>query len=158
MPGDDLLRFIGGPLAASWWWLVLAIVFVAAVVAWCVGVIVWTLPPQRLRTIPVLRNLHARLIRRRFTRSIRNTSRLYVQRGLSPAQACGSYGRTVRAFLFVRTGIRAQYLHLGDLAAGELATAVPLLAGLHDAQFNAESRADVTGLGRSAEELIRKWT
>lgn len=158
MPGDDLLRFIGGPLPASWWWLALAIVIVAAVVAWCVGVLVWTLPPQRLRAIPVLRNLHARLIRRRFTRSIRNISRLYVQRTLSPAQACGSYGRTLRAFLFVRTGIRAQYLHLGDLAGGQIAAAVPLLAGLHDAQFNAESRADVTGLGRSAEELIRRWT
>jgi len=158
MPGDDLLRFIGAPLPASPWWLALAIVLVVLVVTWWVGVIVWTMPPQRLRTVPLLGDLHATLIRRRFTRSIRQTSHLYVQQALSPGQASATYGRTVRAFLFLRTGIRAQYLHLGELAGGDLAAAVPLLAKLHDAQFNTDARTDVAALGRSAEELIRTWT
>jgi hypothetical protein len=158
MPGDDLLRFIGGPLAASWWWLVLAIVIVGAVVTWCVAVVVWTMPPQRLRAIPVIRDLHARLIRRRFIRSVQQITQRYRERTLSQAQAGAAYGRTVRSFLFLRTGVRAQYLHLADLTDGELSKAVPLLTVLDDAQFNTRSRADVTSLGRSAEELIRTWS
>lgn len=158
MPGDDLLRFIGGPLPPSSWWLVLAIAVVGLVLAWCAGVVVWTMPPHRLRTIPVIRELHAHLTRRRFVRAIQHTTQLHGERALSAAQASAAYSRTVRSFLFVRTGIRAQYLHLGDIADGELSEAVPLLTGLHDAQFNAESRAEVAALGRSAEELIRAWT
>ncbi|MCV7281798.1 hypothetical protein H7J88_19395 [Mycolicibacterium flavescens] len=158
MPGDDLLRFIGGPLPLPVWWTVLAVVLVLIAVGWCVGVLLWTLPPERLRRIPVLRTLHAKLIRRRFTRAIADTTALYQTRAMSGPQASAAYGRTLRSFLFVATGIRAQYLHLTELRDGELAKAVPVLTWLHDAQFNAESRADVTALGRSAEELIRTWS
>lgn len=160
MPGDDLLRFIGGPDALSAWWSIAALVLVLAVVGWCIALVVWTLPPARLRRIPLLRNVHAALTRRRFRRTIQATTRSLHERTLSPAEASAAYGRAVRSFLFVRTGIRAQYLHLSDIAEtdGDVARAVPLLAALHDAQFNAESRGDVTALGRSAEELVSSWT
>ncbi|SEH46705.1 hypothetical protein SAMN04489835_0133 [Mycolicibacterium rutilum] len=158
MPGDDLLRFIGGPLPLPGWWTLLAVLLVVVAVGWCVGVVLWTLPPARLRRIPVLRNLHAKLVRRRFSKTIADTTARYQARALTGPQASAAYGRAVRSFLFVATGVRAQYLHLAELRDGELARAVPVLTRLHDAQFNADSRADVTALGRSAEELIRTWS
>ena len=160
MPGDDLLRFLGGPLPLSWWWPVVAVLLAAVVVAWCVGVLVWTLPPQRLRTTPLLRGLHAAMIRRHFLRALRDIASRFQDRELTPAQTSAAYNRALRSFLFVRTGIRAQYLHLEDLARtdSELARAVPLLAALDDAQFNTQTRNDTAVLGRSAEELVRAWT
>lgn len=158
MPGDDLLRFIGGPFAPSWWWVVLAAVLLTAAAAWVVGLIVWTLPPHRLRTIPVIRDVHRRLTQRRFIRAIDQTTRAHQQRALSVPQAVAAYSRALRTFLFMRTGINARYLHLDDISDGALAPAVPLLRRFHDAQFNAGTRADVDGLGRAAEELIRSWT
>lgn len=158
MPRDDLLRFIGQPPPPPVWWLVLAAVLVVAILGWCAGVMVWTAAPHRLRRIPVLRDLHARLLRRRFARTVRQTTQAYRERTLSGAQTGAAYSRALRSFLYLRTGIRAQYLHLPDLAASELASAVPLLMVLHDAQFNNETRADIVALGRSAEELIRRWT
>lgn len=158
MPGDDLLRFLGGPLPLSAWWPVLAGLLVVLVVVWCVGVVLWTLPPERLRKLPVLSNIHAALTRRRFLRAIRTTTQRFRDRTLSPAQASAAYDRTLRSFLFVRTGLRAQYLHLSDMSEGDLNRAVPLLSALDDAQFNNQSRSDVTALAHSAEELVRRWT
>ena len=77
---DDLLRFVFGPspYAASWLWLGLALV--AIVIMWYVGVVVWTLPAERLRNIPGVRSLHAKLLRRKFVSTIR------VHRGNSTAR------------------------------------------------------------------------
>ncbi|MDH6197980.1 hypothetical protein M2272_004636 [Mycobacterium frederiksbergense] len=158
MPDDDLLRFIGGPLALSGWWLALAALIVAVLAAWYAAVVIWTLPPQRLRTIPVLRDWHARLTRRRFARTIEETTARYGRRELSREDAATAYNHTLRSFLYLRTGVYAKNLLTDYLAQSELSNAVPLLTLLHDAQFNPESRADVLALGRSAEELIRAWT
>ncbi len=157
MPVDDLLRFIGGPLTVSAWWLWIGVLLVVLVIGWCVGVFVWTLPPARLRRMPVLRNVHSALTRRRFTRTIARTNQQYLAGGLSAPQAGAAVGRALRSFLFVTTGVRAQYLHVGDLAVGELAKVRPLLSALNDVQFNRVTRTDMVGLGRSAEELIRSW-
>lgn len=158
MPGDDLLRFIGAPLSPSWWWIVLAAVLLTIATAWVLALIVWTLPPQRLRTIPLVRDIHRRLTQRRFIRAIDETTSAHQQRALSAPQAVAAYSRALRTFLFMRTGVNARYLHLDDIRDGALAPAVPLLRQFHDAQFNTGTRADVDGLGRSAEELIRSWT
>ncbi|MGH3580108.1 MAG: hypothetical protein ACRDUB_00865 [Mycobacterium sp.] len=158
MPADDLLRFIGAPLPPTWWWVALAASLITLVVAWVVGVIVWTLPPRRLRTIPLIRDLHAHLTRRRFVRVIGDTTRLHEQQAMSGPQAAANYSHALRTFLFLRTGVNVQYLHQVDLVEGPLAPALPLLGQFHDAQFNAESRADVAELARSAEEMIRTWS
>lgn len=158
MPGDDLLRFLGGPLPLSPWWTVLAVLLVGAVLAWCVGVLVWTLPPERLRTLPVLGRLHAMLLRRRFLRTLDDITQRFSERALTPAQTSGAYDRALRSFLALRTGVRAQYLHLEDLGHTDIAPAVPLLAALDDAQFNTQTRSDVAALGRSAQDLVRTWT
>lgn len=157
MPVDDLLRFVGGPSASSMWWLCGGILLVVLVIAWCVGVFVWTMAPARLRAIPVIDGVHGWLVRRRFARSVAQTNAQFLAGVLTPAQAGAGLSRILRSFLFVATGVRAQYLHVGDLAEGELAAVRPLLDALNDARFSGQSRADMAALGRAAEELIRSW-
>jgi hypothetical protein len=157
MPADDLLRYVSGPLPLSPWWLWAGIAMIVAVLVWLVGVFVWTMPPAQLRTMPVIGGVHARLLRRRFARSVAGICRRYHTGGISAREAGAGISRTLRSFLFLATGTRAQYLHVGDIAAGELAPAGPLLEALGDIQFNDDSRVDVGVVGRSTEELIRSW-
>ncbi|BBX06945.1 hypothetical protein [Mycolicibacterium aichiense] len=158
MPSDDLLRFIGGPLPYSGWWLLLGILLVATVIAWCAGVFVWTLSPGRLRALPVINRIHAGLTRRRFIRAVRGAFDQYRAGVISGPQAGAAISRSVRSFLFVSTGVRAQYLHISDMADGPLAAAAPLLTRLNDVQFSTNPSNDIAALGRSAEELISTWT
>lgn len=155
---DDLLRFIGGPLPPSWGWLVVAGLIVAALIAWCAGVFIWTLPPHRLRRIPVIKDVHANLTRRRFGRAIEAITARYRGGELSRQDAATAYNKTLRSFLSVRTGLAVPYLHTADFSAFQLDNVTPIFVKLHDAQFNPESRADVATLAHSAEELISAWT
>ncbi|OBF66458.1 hypothetical protein A5753_07075 [Mycobacterium sp. 852002-51971_SCH5477799-a] len=155
---DDLLRHVFGPQPYSSCWLWLAVLLTLALIGWYVGVFVWTLPSYRLRRIPVVRRLHAWLIRNRFARCVQRISGEHdVGRMPAPA-ACAAISRTVRSFLHQATGARAQYLQIGAMAVGELAQAAPLLTQLGDAQFNAESHIDVADMSARAQELIRSWT
>ncbi len=155
---DDLLRHLSGPTHYSWWWLAVVLVVLAVVIGWCVAVFVWTMPAERLRTMPLVRGLHSRLVRRKFTRAVDGIRASYRGGGISAAQASAAIRRTVRSFLHVRTGDRAQYMHLGDLASGRLAAAAPLVDALNDVQFSTAPRNDVDELAASARELIRSWT
>jgi hypothetical protein len=151
---DDLLRFVDGPLHYSSVWLWLGLLLLVGVICWYVGVFVWTMPSQLLRRVPVVRSLHDTLLRRRFTRSIRN-----IRAGdFSTAQACDHMSRTLRSFLHQATGTRAQYMHVDEIADSELAEAAPLFSALNDARFNTASQVDVDEVGAAAEELIRTWT
>jgi hypothetical protein len=157
MPVDDLLRFVGGPRPFSSWWLFLGILLLLTVIVWATAIFVWTLPPARLRRIPVIRGIHAWVNRRRFLRAIRGISARYQDGNLTPAQASARISRTVRSFLYVATGVRAQYMPMADIAGGRLDAAAPVLDGLSQVQFNPEARADIVALGRWAEELIASW-
>lgn len=154
---DDVLRFVIGPLpySASWLWLGLALL--AVVIAWCVGVFVWTLPAERLRSLPWIRSLHSRWLRRRFSRAIRSIDARHRAGELSGAQASRQMSRTLRSFLHQATGARAQYMHVEDIRSSDLATAAPLFNALNDAQFNTASPVDISQVGATAEELIRTW-
>jgi hypothetical protein len=136
----------------------LASLLIVAVIGWYAGVFVWTLPSHRLRSIPIVRRTHARLIRNRFAHCVRSIAREHDVGQVSAPAACTAISRTVRSFLHQATGERAQYLQIGAMAAGDLAPAAPLLAQLADAQFNAESRIDVADMSAQAQELIRSWT
>ena len=153
----DVLKFVFGPspYSVSWLWLGLALLLL--VIAWYVGVFVWTLPAHRLRSIPVLRSVHAKLLRRKFVRAIRSIDRRYRAGELSAAEASHQMSRTLRSFLYLATGTRAQYLHVDAIRSGDLAVAAPVLAALNDAQFNSASPVDVVEVGATAEELIQSW-
>jgi hypothetical protein len=154
---DDVLRFVGGPspYAASWLWIGLALL--ACVVVWYAGVLIWTLPAERLRAIPVLRTLHSKLLRRRFARSIREIDARHRAGELSASKAGAEMSRTLRSFLYQATGTRAQFMHVDAIKASDLAGAAPLLAALNDAQFNTASPVEISQVGETAEELIRSW-
>ncbi|WP_326548171.1 hypothetical protein QGN32_08695 [Mycolicibacterium sp. ND9-15] len=154
---DDLSRFVGGPMPYSTTWLWLGLLLTAVVISWYVGVFVWTLPSQRLRRLPAVRSLHGRLLRRRFARAVARIGARHREGELTAAEAGAAMSRTLRSFLNQATGTRAQYMHLDDIASGELAPAAPTLAALDDAQFNTASPVRVDEVGTAAEELIRSW-
>ena len=155
---DDLLRHVFGPQPYSSLWLWWAVLLVLGVVGWYIGVFVWTLPSHRLRRLPVVRRMHARLIRNRFARGVQRIGDEHRAGRIPAPAACAAISRTVRSFLHQVTGGRAQYLHIGAIADGHLAAAAPLLTRLGDAQFNAEARVDVADVSARAQELIRSWT
>lgn len=155
---DDLLRFVSGPAPYSSWWLWIGLGLLTVVIAWYLVIFVWTLPSAQLRRLPVVRSVHARVLRRRFARTVRTIGAHYRAGELPATQAGAQLSRTLRSFLYQASGTRAQYMHVDDIAAGDLAEAAPLVSALNDAQFNAESTVDVGRAGVRAEELIRTWT
>jgi hypothetical protein len=155
---DDLLRFVSGPTPYSPWWLWFGLALLFLVIVWYTAVLVWTLPSDQLRRIPVIRSVHAVVLRRRFTRSIRTIDARHRAGELSRAEAGTQISRTLRSFLHQATGTPAQYMHLDAISASDLAVAGPLISALNDAQFNAGSPVDVSEVGAAAEELIRTWS
>lgn len=155
---DDLLRHVFGPQPYSSWWLWLAVALLVAVIGWYASVVVWTLPSERLRRIPVVKGAHARVLRNRFARSVQRVADEHQVGATTTPAACAAISRTVRSFLHQATGSRAQYLQIGALADGPLSDAAPLLAELGYAQFNAEARVDVADVSVRAQELIRSWS
>jgi hypothetical protein len=154
---DDLLRFIIGPTPYSSTWLWLGLLLLLLVIAWYAGVFVWTLPSEQLRRSPLVRLLHARVLRRKFVRTIGSIGREYRAGDLSAQQAGARISSTLRSFLHQATGTRAQYMHVDDIGAGDLAEAAPLIARLNDVQFNTASKVDVAEACAATEELIRTW-
>ena len=156
---NDLLRYLFGPAGFSWWWWVPVALLVAAVAGWYVAVMVWTLPPATLRANKFLASTHRRVVADRFCRSVRATTAAYQSGAISARAACDAYSRTLRSFLFVTTGRRAQYMQLPELAVGELAPAAPLATGLDELRFGGGAEAvNVAAVGQSVEEVIRSWT
>ncbi len=156
MPGD-LLRYLGGPTGfGSWWWLVAA-GSAAVVLGWYAGVYVWTLPPARLRRAPVIAGVHRWLLRRRFARAIDTAAALHRAGQLSRQQAASQMSRTLRSFLHVTTGTRAQYLHIDAITVStELQAAAPVLTALNDAQFCTDA-VDLERVAHGVSEVIRTW-
>lgn len=154
---DDLLHHVFGPQPYSSWWLIWGVLLVFAVIGWYVGLFVWTLPAHRLRRIPGVRRVHARVIRARYARRVQRLADDHLAGRLSAPQTCGAISATVRSFLHQASGVRAQYLHVSAVADGHLAAAAPLLIQLDDAQFNAETTIVVADVNPAAQELIRSW-
>ena len=154
---DDLLRFVSGPTPYSVWWLWLGLALLLLVIGWYVGLFVWTSPSNRLRRVYGIRALHARLLRRRFARSVASIGARYRSGELSAAEAGARMSRALRSFLHQATGAPAQYMHVDDIESGDLAPAAPLFAALNDAQFNSSSPVDVSEIGSATEEMILSW-
>jgi hypothetical protein len=154
---DDLLRFVSGPSPYAAWWLWLGLALLAVVIAWCIGVFTWTLPADRLRSLPWIRSVHSKLLRRKFARTIRSIGARYRGGELSAPQASHQMSRALRSFLNLATGTRAQYMHVEDIRSSDIAEAAPLIEALNDARFNTASPVEISRVGSAAEELIRSW-
>jgi hypothetical protein len=130
----------------------------AALIGYYAGVYLWTLPAARLRHLPLIRAVHARLLRRRFTRSITTIAGRYRSGQLSEVQAAAAMSRTLRSFLHLSTGARVQYMHIGDITDDvQLSSAAPVFLALNDAQFSTEG-ADIDRVANATTEVIRTWT
>lgn len=154
---DDLLRFVSGPPGYSLWWLWLSVALILAVFGWYALIFVSTLPSGRLRSMPVVRDAHARLLRHRFAAHVRTILRRHRAGELSDVAASAALSRTLRSFLHQATGRRAQYMQLKAIAASDLAPAAPVLEALGDVQFSAAPAADIDRLGADTEDVIRSW-
>lgn len=155
---DDLLKFVSGPPGYSTLWLWLGVALLLVVIGWYAMVLIATMPSHRLRRMPWVRGLHARLLRYRFARAVRAITGRHRDGELSAEQAGAALSATLRSFLHQATGERAQYMQLRALAASDLAAAAPVLEALGEAQFDSASTADVGLLGEQTEELIRTWS
>jgi hypothetical protein len=155
---DDLLDFVSGPTPYSATWLWLAVLLVLVLIGWYAAVFVLTMPGRRIRELPVIGATRSELLKRRFARAVRAIGDRYRAGELPAAPAAAAVSRELRAFLHRTTGARAEYMQVDAIAAGELASAAPILTELIDVQFNADSTLDVGVVSDSAEELIRTWS
>jgi hypothetical protein len=155
---DELLRFVSGPTPYSSWWLWLAVSLSIILIAWYAAVVVFTMPGRRIAGLPVIGPARAELATRRAIRAVRAIGTRHPPGELGAVPAAAAISRELRAFLQAATGTRAEYMQLDAIAAGELASAAPVLTDLTDAQFNADSVVDVGAAADSAEELIHSWS
>jgi hypothetical protein len=155
---DELIRFVSGPTPYSSWWLWLAILLSVILIGWYAAVFLFTMPERRIRDLPVIGAARSELVKRRSARAVRAIGERYRAGELAAAPAAAAVSRELRAFLHAATGSRAEYMQVDAIAAGELASAAPVLTELIDAQFNADSTVDVAAVADSAEELIHTWS
>ncbi|MDA2891788.1 hypothetical protein PDG61_12760 [Mycolicibacterium sp. BiH015] len=155
---DDLLEFVSAPPGYSLVWLWLGLAMLAFVIIWYALLLVVTMPSHRLRRIPGVEELHGRLLRHRFAKTVGAITRRHRDGELSTEQASAALSCTLRSFLHQATGIRAQYMQLRAIATSDLAPAAPLLEALGSAQFDRASTVDVGTLGDQTEKLIRSWS
>ncbi|BBW99705.1 hypothetical protein BST36_24945 [Mycolicibacterium moriokaense] len=155
---DELIRFVSGPTPYSSWWLWLAILLSVILIGWYAAVFLFTMPERRIRDLPVIGAARSELVKRRSARAVRAIGERYRAGELAAAPAAAAVSRELRAFLHAATGSRAEYMQVDAIAAGELASAAPVLTELIDAQFNADSTIDVGAVTDSAEELIHTWS
>jgi signal transduction histidine kinase len=155
---DDLLRHVVGPTPYSSWAPWLALVLVAILVGWYVGVIVFTSRARRLRDVPLVGAARDRLIRHRFARAVNEIGGRYRAGELEAGRAGAAISHELRRFLHRVSGVPAEYMQLDDIAQSEIAAASQVLEELTDVQFNAASQFDVGQISDDAGELIRSWT
>ncbi|MBW0013468.1 hypothetical protein [Mycobacterium sp.] len=157
MPAD-LLHYLGGPTGFSRWWWALAGMCAVVLVGYYAVVYVWTLPPARLRRIPLIREVHGRLLRRRFLRTVASTTARYRSGQLPGREAAAAISAALRSFLHLSTGAPVQYMHIDDIIRDDqLASTATAFVALGDAQFATEP-ADIDGVARATTEVIRTWT
>jgi hypothetical protein len=155
---DDLLRFVSGPTPYSSWWLWVTALLLLVLIGWYAAVFLLTMPARQFRALPFIGATRSELLKRRFARAVRTVGDRYRAGELAAAPAAEAVSRELRVFLRQATGARAEYMQVDDIAAGQLASAAPVLTDLIDAQFNADSTVDVGNASDSAEELIRTWS
>lgn len=154
---SEHLKWIVAPLPYSVLWLVLGVLLVLGVIGWFVGVVVWTLPVQRLRTIPVIRDISARVLQRKFGAQIGKVSDRYQAGELTSRQAYTEMSRILRNFVYFRTGVAAQYMALGEVADSPAAAAAPAVSALYSRQFELGDSPDVAATAAQVRSTIQSW-
>lgn len=157
MAGDSL-KWIVAPLPYSVFWAVLGVLLILLVIGWFVGALVWTLPVERLRTIPVLRDISARVLQRKFGTAVGRVDERYRAGELDSRQAYAEMSRILRNFVYYRTGVRAQYMALGEVAHSPAAAVAPVVSALYARQFDLDDRPDVAVAAAQVRSAIQAWS
>lgn len=155
---NDYLKWIVAPLPYSVGWLVLGVLLILGVIGWFVGVVVWTLPVERLRGIPVIRDISARVLRRKFGTAIGTISDRYHAGELTSRQAYTAMSRILRNFIYLQTGVAAPYMALGEVAGSAAAAAAPAVSALYSKQFELEDNPDVAATAAQVRSTIQSWS
>jgi hypothetical protein len=155
---NDYLKWIVAPLPYSVLWLVLGVLLILGVIGWFVGVLVWTLPVERLRSIPVIRDISALVLRRKFSAAIGGVTDRYHAGELSSREAYTAMSRILRNFVYFRTGVAAQYMALGEVAGSAAAAAAPAVSALYSRQFELDDSPDVAATAAQVRSTIQSWS
>lgn len=155
---NDFLKWVVAPLPYSMFWLVLSVLLIVGVIGWFIGVVVWTLPVEQLRTIPVVRDISARVLRRKFSAAVGRVTENYRAGELNAREAYAEMSRILRNFVFYRTGVRAQYMTLGEVSQGPAAAAAPVVKALYSRQFDVAPNPDVAAAAAQVRSAIQSWS
>ncbi|OMC31269.1 hypothetical protein A5740_15720 [Mycobacterium sp. GA-1841] len=154
----DAVEFLFPPMHYSVWWVIGAALLVLLVIGWIVGVIVWTLPIEVLRRIPVIRDISYRVLRVKFARSLTRVEQHHREGQLSTRDAFHEISRIFRNFIDFRTGFQARRMTATDVAQSPLAgPALNVLAMTYPGQFDEVDPRSVPGVVDAARTAVLTW-
>ncbi|CRZ16883.1 hypothetical protein [Mycolicibacterium neworleansense] len=154
----DAIDFLFPPMSYPVWWVIGAAVLVLLVIGWIVGVIVWTLPIEVLRRIPVIRDISYKVLRFKFSRSLTKVEQLHHEGQLSTRQAFHEISRIFRNFIDFRTGFQARRMTATDVAHSPLAgPALNVLAMTYPGQFDDADPRSVPVVVEAARTAVLTW-
>ena len=155
----DFVDFLFHPMAYSVWWVIGAVLVVLLVVAWVVGVYVWTLPVERLRGIPVIRAVTFRVLRFKFTRALSKVDQRHRAGQLTTREAFHEVSRIFRRFIAFRTGYLAREMTATDVAYSPLdRSAVNVLSLTYPGQFDDVDPRTLPAVVDAARTAVARWT
>jgi hypothetical protein len=159
MPDEaTLLDFLFPPMAYSVWWVIGAVLVVLLAVGWVIGVLVWTLPVEVLRGIPVIRNLSYRVLQYKFKRSLAQVAERHRRGELETREAFHEISRIFRLFITFRTGFQAREMTVTDMANSPLAgPAVNVLTMTYPGQFDEADPRSVAPAVEAARTAVATW-
>lgn len=136
-----------------------AVLLVLLCIGWVVGVLVWTLPIETLRGIPVVRALTYRVLKFKFSRSLDAVARRHRDGSLDTRAAFHEISRLFRLFVTFRTGFAAREMTATDIAVSPLApVALPVLSLTYPGQFDAADPRTVDAAVDAARRAVTEWT
>lgn len=154
----DAIEFLFPPMTYSVWWVIGAALLVLLIIGWIVGVIVWTLPIEVLRGIPVIRDISYKVLRFKFSRSLIKVEQQHHDGQLSTRDAFHEISRIFRNFIDFRTGYHARRMTATDVAHSPLAgPALNILTMTYSGQFDEADPGAVSSVVEAARTAVLTW-
>jgi hypothetical protein len=123
-----------------------------------VGVIVWTLPVEVLRDIPVLRSITHRVLRVKFARALTRVDHRHRAGELTTREAFHDVSRIFRRFIVFRTGFAAREMTATDVARSPLAgSALQVLSLTYPGQFDDVDPRTLPAVIDAARTAVTSW-
>lgn len=153
----DIVDFLFAPMPYSVWWMMGAVLVVVLVVAWIAAVVVWTLPFEVLRGIPVIRTLAFKVLRFKFTRALDRVDRRHRDGELETRAAYHELSRIFRRYLAFRTGVATRGMTFADIGNSPLHPALPAMRLIYPGQFDIADPYAVSAAVQAAKTAVATW-